>query len=465
MKKLGRFFLRFLLVGLLLTAASFFLLAFYYRDNFLVNTWINGVYCTGKTVEEVNQELSADAEAPVIRIAGTEQVWTLDLAQADYHADYSEPLKTFIRRQNPFLWVQNVVLHTDHTLLPEAKLDEDKLKGLIGELEPVKRQQDRVKRIALYFSEEAGWQLENGLTDRLDTEALFDRILESVADGSYEVSLSEDGCLYDMPPSAWETACLKLWDKIDAFQQCGIVYDMGDRMIPLKGAIAGSFLALDEAGIPALDENGELSVDEKRVGEFIAGLADEYDTYGKDIAFQSTRGDTVLVPGNGTYGTTIDQEAEFAYLTEALKRDSQEVHIPSYVRQGVVRGKNDIGSTYIEVDMTEQKMYYYEDGSLILSTDVVTGNTGRRMGTPEGVNYVYDKQQNRVLRGRGYATPVKYWMPVKGAIGIHDASWRSEFGGEIYKTNGSHGCVNTPLEVMRELYDKAEIGTPVVIFY
>ena len=110
-------------------------------------------------------------------------------------------------------------------------------------------------------------------------------------------------------------------------------------------------------------------------------------------------------------------------------------------------------------------MYYYEDGSLILSTDVVTGNTGRRMGTPEGVNYVYDKQQNRVLRGRGYATPVKYWMPVKGAIGIHDASWRSEFGGEIYKTNGSHGCVNTPLEVMRELYDKAEIGTPVVIFY
>lgn len=130
-----------------------------------------------------------------------------------------------------------------------------------------------------------------------------------------------------------------------------------------------------------------------------------------------------------------------------------------------MRGKNDIGDTYIEVDMTEQKMYYYEDGELILETDIVTGNTGRRMGTPQGVNYVYNKQRNRVLRGQGYASPVKYWVPVKGAIGIHDASWRSKFGGEIYKTNGSHGCINTPTEIMAQLYESVEIGTPVIMFY
>lgn len=81
------------------------------------------------------------------------------------------------------------------------------------------------------------------------------------------------------------------------------------------------------------------------------------------------------------------------------------------------------------------------------------------------VCYVYEKQKNRVLRGPGYASPVKYWMPIKGGIGIHDARWRSEFGGDIYKTSGSHGCINTPEEEMARLYECAEVGTPVVLFY
>ena len=112
-----------------------------------------------------------------------------------------------------------------------------------------------------------------------------------------------------------------------------------------------------------------------------------------------------------------------------------------------------------------QHMYYYVDGELALDTDVVTGNTGRRMGTPEGVDFVYNKQRNRTLIGPGYATPVKYWVPVRGHVGIHDASWRSEFGGSIYQKNGSHGCINTPTEVMAQLYEMVEIGTPVILFY
>ena len=115
--------------------------------------------------------------------------------------------------------------------------------------------------------------------------------------------------------------------------------------------------------------------------------------------------------------------------------------------------------------MTNQMMYYYENGELKLETSVVTGNTSLRRGTPSGTNYVYNKQRNRVLKGEDYESPVKYWIPVKGAIGIHDASWRRTYGGEIYKTNGSHGCINTPLDKVAELYDMVEIGTPCVMFY
>ena len=115
--------------------------------------------------------------------------------------------------------------------------------------------------------------------------------------------------------------------------------------------------------------------------------------------------------------------------------------------------------------MTQQKLYCYKAGELLLETDIVTGNMRRNWDTPVGVNFVYAKQKNRILRGQGYASPVDYWMPVKGAIGIHDADWRKEFGGEIYLKNGSHGCINIPPENMPIIYDNYEIGTPVIMFY
>ena len=67
--------------------------------------------------------------------------------------------------------------------------------------------------------------------------------------------------------------------------------------------------------------------------------------------------------------------------------------------------------------------------------------------------------------GEDYRTPVSYWMAVYGNIGIHDATWRGKFGGSIYKTNGSHGCINTPMKAVSQLYEMVEEGTPVIMFY
>ncbi len=180
--------------------------------------------------------------------------------------------------------------------------------------------------------------------------------------------------------------------------------------------------------------------------------------------FRSTKGNLVHITG-GTYGNLIDRPAEKAYLYEALAERKTEIHEPVYVQEAKAKGLDDIGDTYVEVDMGEQHMYYYEKGELIIDTPIVTGDMMRKRSTPAMVCFVYGKQRNRTLRGPGYASFVNYWMPVKGGIGIHDAGWRDTFGGEIYKTRGSHGCINTPGEAMKIIYEKVEIGTPVVMFY
>ena len=107
-----------------------------------------------------------------------------------------------------------------------------------------------------------------------------------------------------------------------------------------------------------------------------------------------------------------------------------------------------------------------------METDIVSGTeTKSDRYTPSGIYYIYAKQKNRILRGQKqadgtyeYETPVSYWMPFNKGIGLHDASWRKTFGGQIYKTSGSHGCVNLPSSFAANLYGQATVNTPVVVY-
>lgn len=461
MKKLFRILLLTLLCGLLVVLCGALALALYYRSNFPVNTWINGVYCTGKTVEQVNEELTAQTTLPMLTIEeadGTQ--WQLVLSDAEAGADYRAALKKYLHRNASYRWLQNL----DEPVM--ATLDEvqytwnrEKLQALFEALGFVQEASLSEEGVEIELTEE-GYVLRDGNTERLDAKKAFAYVEDCLSKGRTYVVLKDGDCYETLEDDARDRTKRALWRQLETFFARSVVYDMGAEQIPLTPAVLSRFVTVEEEGI---------SLNPAGVEEWVAELASDYDTVNTTREFAATRGDTVQVP-YVTYGTQLDTDAEVRWLTENLWENPSagaqtEYHVPAYLQEGFVRGLDDIGDTYIEVDMTEQHMYYYADGGLVLDTDVVTGNTGRRMGTPEGINYVYNKQRNRILRGADYATPVKYWVPVKGAIGIHDAGWRKTFGGEIYKTNGSHGCINTPSDVMAELYDMVEIGTPVIMFY
>ena len=457
------------LILLLFLLTVYFVLALYYREGFSLNTWINGVYCTGKTVEEVNSELLSHTEAPdVVIVDKAGEKYTIALTDVDYHADFSSVLEAYRQEQNPYLWVDNVLFHSRRTLAPAVTVDEEALRRAYNALDFVQTEQKRIKDYSLTRDTEGAYVFTDGLSDRIDLEKAFLALKQIVENGQETLNLQESGCYYEITPDESQKALRNLWKEIERFQTCNIVYCFGEERHPVTAADCASFLTA-ENGLPVQDEKGSFVLDEEAVTAYVQSLAKEYDGYGRTRQFHSTKGDVITIEG-GTYGSKLDQKKEVRYLMEHLldpgvHTGTQQSHIPVYEREAFCYGKNDIGDTYIEVDMTEQKMYYYEKGVLKLETEIVTGNMRRRMGTPEGVNFVYNKQKNRVLRGPGYASPVKFWMPVKGGIGIHDASWRKEFGGDIYQTAGSHGCINTPKDKMEELFDCVQIGTPVVMFY
>ena len=450
---------------LLSTAAMYLGLARYYAGGFSYETWINGIYCTGKSINEVNDELLKQCYYTGLTIIASDgKSYTVPADQVNLSFDFSEALNLYLERQNPYLWIDNLIGDaSDKKLEPAMLYDTDAFERLIDSFSLFDGKSDAGRRLEIAKGE-TGYYLLDERRHILNETKTRKAIKDAFEGREPFLDLEEAGCYEDFPLTAQMERDIALWEKLKIYQDCGIVYQFGEESVPIDGSIVCDFLMLDENGDFVLDDSGELCTDEEKVYAFVDRLCDEYDTVGKARQFKATRGDIVTVEG-GTYGNLIDREAEKEYLLTAFLSHKKEVHVPVYTQMALQQGKNDIGDTYIEVDMTGQMLYYYQNGELKIETPVVTGNTSLRRGTPSGTNFVYNKERNRILRGADYASPVKYWIPVKGAIGIHDASWRSKYGGEIYKTNGSHGCINTPFNEVSKLYDMVEIGTPCVMFY
>ena len=158
----------------------------------------------------------------------------------------------------------------------------------------------------------------------------------------------------------------------------------------------------------------------------------------------------------------VTKEAE--QLAANIKAGQPVVREPAYNIKAASR-EDELGGTFVEVDLTNQHVSLYVDGTLAGESDCVTGNLSKGYDTPDGIYPLTYKQRDAVLRGPGYASPVDFWMPFNRGIGLHDASWRSSFGGNIYKTNGSHGCINLPYSMAKQIYDVAYAGMPVICHF
>lgn len=241
-----------------------------------------------------------------------------------------------------------------------------------------------------------------------------------------------------------------------------IVYDFDDRTYELGGdTLLGMYTHVD-------GQKRELNTD--RLEDWLVNMAKETDTYGTTRTFKTTGAGTIEVPP-GTYGWQMNVAKTMEDLIGRLDRGESGVIKPIYNLEGYCRKKNDIGDTYIEVDLSRQHLWAYMKGKLIYQSDIVSGMAYDGYATPKGVNMIVGMARNVTLEGLNfdrktkYKTPVSYWMPIDYyGVGLHDAPWRGAFGGDIYQYGGSHGCINLPPEVAAFIYDNYDVHTPVVVY-
>lgn len=447
-------------------AAAFLLVAAYFvgviwcSKGFLPNTYMNKVNISGMTMDEAKKAVVDDVEfqgLTFIKGKGEEVHFTgeefgASISIADESA-FDEAAS-----QSVFLWFKNFFGKAKYTTKLVNTYDEGKLANLIydykwGSAPPtdayLQKQSDGMYVIV---------PEDNG--DMVDTDVLVEYTLEKVREGKNVIDLREcEGCF--LTAEVTEASLQKACEEANSLAGLTITYDFDDRKEVLESATIVEWVSSDS--------QGDIVVDENAVQAWVqANIADKYDTFypGYMRTFKSTLQGTIEIPlgDYGIYGWQTDVDATAEKLIEYIQEGESITVEPEYSKRGYCRATDDIGDTYIEIDITNQHVWYYENGEMLMDSDCVTGTaTDPERATPTGVFQLWSKERDIVLKGSDYAAPVSFWMYfTECGVGLHDYA-RPAFGGDIYMYNGSHGCINLPYDFASELFDASEINCPVVV--
>jgi len=236
----------------------------------------------------------------------------------------------------------------------------------------------------------------------------------------------------------------------------------------------------------AADAENPILVAKLRDGIFIENLPDEaaaepeLATPSESVRVETVGSDTITIGAAPAESETVESLNPEGQSSEATESTEPTREAPKSLNGEVKMAKDDIfvpvlaadpefqlghGLTYIDISIEKQRVILFENGRKVMESACVTGTPNRERATHYGSFRINYKQRNRILRGsqKLYEAFVSYWMPFDGGIGLHDATWRGSFGGNIYKSNGSHGCINLPPAFAKQLYERVTVGMPVYV--
>lgn len=254
-----------------------------------------------------------------------------------------------------------------------------------------------------------------------------------------------------------ENKVTSLNSQLKKYRSTTVTYTFGSETVVLDADTISSWLKA---------EGETLTLDEDAIKTYISDLANKYNTIYVPRIFHTSTGTDVTIEGN-EYGYRIDQDGEYAQLVEDLKSGTAVTRDPVYSKTGYQRnGTDDLAGSYIEVSLDAQHLWLYKDGNLVTETDIVSGKPVKGRETYRGAWPIAYKASpfNLTSAEYGYDVKVNYWMPFVYGQGLHDASWQSSFGGNRYKTNGSHGCINLPKDQAALIYETIDAGYPIIIY-
>jgi hypothetical protein len=432
-------------------------MSLYFMNHFYYGSEINCISVSGKSVAKVNKLMASKLQEYTLQLKerdGKSEQIKADEVGLKYNS--AGEFMNFKDTQKPLRWITAFFNSDASKMKEEIKYDKERLKERVDKLSCFEPNNIiEPKNASFKYSDNAYVIVDEVSGNKVNKEILYERVADAILKEETTIDLETIDCYIKPQYTSKSQKIIEVKDNLNKYATSKITYTFGDRKEILDGATIKNWLAVDE--------NFVVTFNEGKVKEYVDSLASNYNTIGRKRGFNTSSQKTINVAG-GDYGWSINKAKETQALIAAIKEGQNITKEPIYSQTALCRDSNDIGKTYVEIDMTKQHLWFYKNGELITQGDVVTGDVRLNRTTPPGIYSLKYKQKNAVLRGPGYAAPVSFWMPFNGGIGIHDASWRDEFGGNIYKTDGSHGCINSPFNLAKTIFENIQAGVPVVCY-
>lgn len=440
-----------------------------YKTRFLPASIINGIDCSDMDVAEVSARLTPSVDDYMLEVTGRnfttgESGAVLGrITAADINMRYegiSASVENALAQQNEYKWIFAYLTDktANYSVTMTMSYDEEKAESLVQTWDAFQAENMREAQYAYIseYSEKTNSYevIPRTISTRISSEQAYKYIIDSLHNYKTELDIEAMGCYEEIAEQDEE----QLNDTVNTANKwlsASVTYDWNGSTVVLDKEQLREWISIVD---------NEPVLDTEQVKSFVKKQAAQHDTYGKYRNFTTIHG-VQLNLCRASYGWKTDTDAETEEIIQLIQQGSTVNREPTYKVTARKKGTNDIGNSYVEVDLTHQHLYLYSDGQIVLETDFVSGDMSVGNDTPPGIFGITYKTTNAVLRGADYVTPVSYWMPFFGNYGMHDATWRDEFGGDIYLTNGSHGCVNLPLDQAAVIYQYMSKGFPVICYY
>ncbi|MDD6551152.1 MAG: L,D-transpeptidase family protein [Lachnospiraceae bacterium] len=439
--------------------------AFFYTGHVMPGSRIAGQKADGSDIDGIVDILKDSASSYSLEIKGdtTDDVlYGKEVSLSLDDASARKAAQQILDSQKVGTWPQAFFRKNTDIEVPEmsATFDETALESAIDGLSAVTAEPTKSENATYELSGDTYKVKKEVYGTEIDRDALTKSIESALESLDETLNLRESGDYVDPEIKSDDPTLKKTVENLNKYMAVDITYDMGD-----KGKVKVD--KEDQAKWFKVGKSGKVSFDDDAIYKYAQmTLGYKYNTMGLPRKLKTQYGTTATVKG-GNYGWWINYAGERDQIKKDLKAGKSVTREPVYHYKAANHGdySTDYGNSYAEVNIATQHMFLVINGKKVLDSDVVTGKDVPDRRTPTGTYRITYKTKDATLKGQGYASPVSWWMPFNGNIGFHDAPWRhGRFGGQIYKTAGSHGCVNMPPEMAKKLYKYVETGFPVIVY-
>lgn len=434
-------------------------LSIWFSFHFNKNTYIDGQNVSYHTVKSVKNTIDTYMSEYSLSVNGREHAsFVIRPEDIDMTIQAVSNEKSIKKKQNGFLWFLYLNDNRkDYKTSYEVTYDKEKLYQFLKNQDCMQeKNMDKPKDAYVVVEKSEAVIIPETEGSYLDTDKVQEVIETALEQVKATTDLDKEACYENAEITADSKEIADRKKALETYLAVQINYSIDRVSWTLDASTFGDWLYYDA---------GKWKFKKKSVQAYVEQLAEIYDTVGTTRTFQTYTGRYVEETGS-RYGWKIDVEAETKGLRETLASGRSQERIPEFSQTGAAYTKSDdIGYSYVEVDLTNQHVYLIVSGKLVTDSPCVTGCVKNGHGTPDGLYSVTYKESPSVLRGEDYETKVNFWMPFNRGIGFHDATWRSEFGGDIYYSSGSHGCVNLPYKKAAVIYENIYAGMPVICYY